>query len=98
MTYETDNAADGLAVFSEIYYPGWTATIDGKPATIVRADYVLRAMKVPAGHHKIEMVFDPQSVHTTELIAYIALGLLLLLVILGVVLTLRQRKKQLSVG
>ena len=98
VTYETDNAADGLAVFSEIYYPGWTATIDGQPADIVRADYVLRALKVPAGHHKIEMVFDPQSVHTTELIAYIALGVLLLLVILGVVLTLRQRKKQLSVG
>ena len=93
VTYETDNAADGLAVFSEIYYPGWTATIDGQPADIVRADYVLRAMKVPAGHHKIEMVFDPQSVHTTELIAYIALGVLILLVILGVVLTLRRRKE-----
>lgn len=93
VTYETDNAADGLVVFSEIYYPGWTATIDGQPADIVRADYVLRAMQVPAGHHKIEMVFDPQSVHTTELIAYIALGVLILLVIVGVVMTVRKRKE-----
>ena len=92
VTYETDNAEDGLVVFSEIYYPGWTATIDGKPADILRTDYVLRAMQVPAGKHIIMMTFDPQSVHTTELIAYIALGVLLLLVIGGVVLTLKRRK------
>lgn len=93
VTYETDNAHDGLAVFSEIYYPGWTATIDGKPAEILRADYVLRAMQIPAGRHKVVMTFDPQSVHTTETIAYVALGLLALLVVAGIVLTLRRRKQ-----
>ena len=79
LVYETDNAADGVAVFSEIYYPdGWQVTIDGQPATLARADYVLRALHIPAGRHTIEMRFDPQSLHVTEAIAYAALALLLL--------------------
>jgi len=51
----------GLLVFSEVYYPGWRATVDGSPAQLVRADYVLRALCVPAGEHRIEMVYDPSS-------------------------------------
>lgn len=74
--YEVDSKAGGLVVFSEVYYPGWTATIDGQSAEIGRADYVLRAMNVPAGKHEIVMTFDPQTVHTTETIAYVALALL----------------------
>ena len=70
LVYETSSPQDGIVVFSEIYYPGWTATIDGKPADIARADYILRAMNVPAGKHTIEMRFDPQSLHITEGIAY----------------------------
>lgn len=77
LVYETDNAKDGVAVFSEIYYPdGWQVTIDGKPAEIARADYILRTMYVPAGKHTIEMRFDPKSLHVTEGIAYGALALL----------------------
>ena len=49
----------GLLVFSEIYYPGWRATIDGDPARLVRADYVLRALCVPPGEHRIVLVYDP---------------------------------------
>ncbi|MCM1313637.1 MAG: YfhO family protein [Bacteroides sp.] len=75
--YETDSKHGGLVVFSEIYYPEWEATIDGTPAEIVRADYVLRAIRVPSGKHTIEMVFDPQSIHTTETAAYIALSVLI---------------------
>ena len=77
LVYETSSPQDGIVVFSEIYYPGWTATIDGKPADIARADYILRAMNVPAGKHTIEMRFDPQSLHITEGIAYGAMALLL---------------------
>ena len=82
LVYETSSPQDGIVVFSEIYYPGWTATIDGKPADIARADYILRAMNVPAGKHTIEMRFDPQSLHITEGIAYGAMTLLLVGVII----------------
>ena len=78
VSYETDSKKTGLAVFSEIYYPGWKVTIDGQEAQIIRTDYVLRAMLIPAGQHKIEMTFNPESVKTTETIAYCGLGLLIL--------------------
>jgi hypothetical protein len=79
LTYETENRHDGVAVFSEIYYPdGWIATIDGKPAQIARADYILRALHIPAGKHVVEMRFDPQSLHVTDGIAYGGWVLLLL--------------------
>ncbi|MDR0894837.1 MAG: YfhO family protein [Prevotellaceae bacterium] len=71
LVYETDNSRDGIALFSEIYYPdGWTATIDGEPTSIARADYILRALYIPAGKHTVEMRFDPKSLHVTEGIAY----------------------------
>ena len=62
LKYETENEQDGLAVFSEIYYPlGWEAYIDGEPAEIYRVNYTLRAMKIPAGKHEVMMVFKPTS-------------------------------------
>lgn len=92
LVYETNNAKDGVAVFSEIYYPdGWQVTIDGKPADIARANYILRTMYVPAGKHTIEMRFDPTSLHVTEGIAYGALALLLIGII---ALVLIAKKKQ----
>lgn len=90
LVYETSSPKDGIVVFSEIYYPDWTATIDGQPADIARADYILRAMNVPGGKHTIEMRFDPKSIHVTESIAYGALALLLIGVI---VLVWQYRKK-----
>lgn len=79
LTYETENTQDGIAVFSEIYYPdGWHVTIDGQPADLARADYILRAVYVPAGKHILEMRFDPTSLHVTEGIAYGALALLVI--------------------
>lgn len=90
LVYETSSPKDGVVVFSEIYYPGWIATIDGQPADIARADYILRAMNVPAGKHTIEMRFDPKSLHVTEGIAYGAMALLL---IGAIVLIVRERKK-----
>lgn len=93
LVYETSSPKDGIVVFSEIYYPGWIATIDGQPADIARADYILRAMNVPAGKHTVEMRFDPKSLHVTEAIAYIALALLLIGAIILIALYLRKYKK-----
>lgn len=78
LVYKSNNQADGVAVFSEIYYPHWKVAIDGQPVEYGRADYVLRVLPIPAGEHTIEMTFDPQSVHVTEAIAYGGLILLLL--------------------
>ena len=68
---------------SEVYYPGWTATIDGQPTEVGRANYVLRAINVPAGRHEVIFSFKPQSVKTTETIAYVALGVLVLLIVVA---------------
>ena len=90
LTYESNSAEDGVVVFSEIYYPGWKATIDGQPAEIGRANYILRTMRVPAGQHTIEMRFDPTSLEVTEGIAYGGMTLLLI----GVMVLLYQYRKK----
>lgn len=90
LVYKASTPKDGVVVFSEIYYPGWQATIDGQPVDIARVDYILRAINVPAGEHTIEMWFDPQSIQVTESIAYAALALLLIGVM---VLAWTQRNK-----
>jgi len=90
LTYSATTANGGVAVFSEVYFPwGWEATIDGKPAEIARVNYLLRAMAIPAGHHKIEMRFNPRSVSATVGVArasviaiYILLGLALMSLLL----------------
>lgn len=91
LVYETNSSKDGIVVFSEIYYPnGWIATIDGEPADIARADYILRSMYVPAGKHTIEMRFDPKSLHVTEGIAYAALALMVI-GIMGLIIVYRKK-------
>ena len=76
LRYTSENSKAGVAVFSEIYYPGWTATIDGQPVEVARVNYVLRALRIPAGRHEIVFSFRPTSVSTTEVIAYVAFALL----------------------
>lgn len=78
LVYETNSAKDAIAVFSEIYYPGWKATIDGQPVEVGRANYILRTMNIPGGKHIVEMTFKPTSLKVTETIAYIGLALLLI--------------------
>jgi hypothetical protein len=83
LTYKSQTNSEQLAVFSEIYYDkGWNAYIDGKPAPYFRANYVLRAMIVPAGNHTIEFKFEPKVYATGEKIAY-ASSILLVLLALG---------------
>lgn len=86
ISYLSDNKNEGLAVFSEMYYPhGWKVLIDGKESSHFRADFVLRAMIIPAGKHKIEFKFDPQVVKTGSLIALISSILMLFLLIYGII-------------
>ena len=91
LAYEVNSAKGGVVVFSEVYYPGWTATVDGQPAELGRVNYLLRALNVAPGKHKVELKFHPKSVATTETIAYIAYAILLILIALGVY---RERKKK----
>ena len=92
LIYETSSPKEGVVVFSEIFYPGWQATIDGQSVDIARANYILRAVNVPAGKHTVEMRFDPKSLHVTEGIAYSGLALLIIGAIAG--LWIYCRKKQ----
>ena len=82
LKYESNNANNGFAVFSEIYYGnGWKTFINGKDATHMRVNYTLRGMEIPAGKHTVEFKFDPDVVKTGSSIALassILFGLLLL--------------------
>ena len=85
MVYAYNSATSELAIFSEIYYDkGWHALVDGKPAPYFRADYVLRGMQLPAGIHKIEFIFHPDSYYTGEKIS-LAGSALLVFAFLGLI-------------
>lgn len=92
LTYAVDAKKEELAIFSEIYYPkGWQITIDGQPAEMLRANYTLRALPIPAGQHTVEFRFDPQSIKVTDGIAYSALFLMLMTSILLIYTIFKQR-------
>ena len=93
LTYDATSTDGGVIVFSEIFYPGWTATIDGQPAELGRVNYILRALNVKPGTHKIELSFRPKSVNTTESIAYIAFAVLILIVLAVAFLEWKRKKK-----
>lgn len=83
LSYESGNSQNGFAVFSDIYYPyGWKAYVDGQETPIIRTDYLLRGIKLPAGKHKIEFKFHPEKFYTGDKIA-LASSLLLILITLG---------------
>ena len=92
LKYNVSSEKGGVVVFSEIYYPGWTATIDGQKAELGRVNYILRALNVEKGKHTIELAFDPQSVHTTETIATVSFAVLLILIALIAFLEYKKRK------
>ena len=93
LTYDISSTKGGIVVFSEIYYPGWTATVDGEPVTVGRVDYVLRAINVKAGKHKVVLTFKPKSIRDTETVAYIAFALLFIAIIGGVWFEERKKRK-----
>ena len=92
LTYTINSAKGGVVVFSEIYYPGWTATIDGQPAELGRVNYILRALNVKAGKHEVVLDFHPSSISTTETIAYVALGALLLAICAALFIEWKKQK------
>lgn len=94
LTYNVKSDKGGIVVFSEIYYPGWTATVDGNEVPVGRVNYVLRAINVKAGNHTVTLSFKPQSVKNTETAAYVAYLLLVLAIIAGVLFEMKRNKKE----
>ena len=92
LTYDVSTTKGGVIVFAENYYPGWTALVDGKEVEIGRVNYVLRAISVTAGRHKVELSFFPKTVNTTEYIAYAAYVVILLAILLLVFLYFRKKE------
>ena len=91
LTYEVESQKGGVVVFSENYYPGWTATVDGKDVDVARVNYILRAINVAPGKHTVQLSFFPTTVDTTERIAYASYAILLAVIVVLVVL--RRKKK-----
>lgn len=94
LIYSVNTAKGGVLVLSEIYYPEWKATVDGTPVELGRVNYVLRALQVKPGHHKVVLDFHPASIKATETVAYIAEAILLILVLLGIFYEGKKRKQE----
>ena len=94
--YESNTEGEQLAVFSEIWYgpnKGWQAYVDGKAVDHIRADYVLRAMKVPSGKHKITFEFKPKAYYLGETISLISSSILLALLAFVIFKAFRKDKE-----
>lgn len=97
LVYESDSPSDGFAVFSEIYYPkGWIAYVDGQEKSHIAVNYVLRGMVLPAGKHKIEFKFEPETYTNSNKIALI--GSILLVVTIGIGFYFEQKRNNVIVS
>lgn len=93
LVYESNSSKEQLAVFSEIWYPdGWQAYIDGEQVDHLRANYVLRALRIPPGKHRIEFSFEPQSYERGTLLAGIGSGLFIVALLGALFMALKSRK------
>ena len=92
LSYEVNSDKGGVLVFSEVYYPGWTATVDGQPAELGRVNYILRAINLKPGKHTVALDFHPSSIRRTETVAYAAYGLLAVLMALGLFFEWKKNK------
>jgi hypothetical protein len=93
LRYDVSSKNGGVVVFSEVYYPGWTATVDGQPVEVGRVNYVLRAINIKGGNHKVVLEFRPKTISTTEAIAYSSLVALVIAIAVSLFLTYRKKKE-----
>ena len=94
LTYTVESQKGGIVVFSEVYYPGWTATVDGTDTPVGRVNYILRAINVKPGKHTVVLTFKPASVKNTETAANVAYLLLVLAIAAGVFFEMKRRKNE----
>ena len=92
LTYDVNSGKGGIIVFSEIYYPGWIATVDGVEQPLGRVNYVLRALQVKPGKHEVVLSFFPKTIDRTETTAYVAYVVLLLIILYMIAVYVRRRK------
>ena len=92
LVYDVKSTNGGVLVFSEIYYPGWTATIDGNDVPVGRVNYVLRALNMKPGNHKVELTFKPKTVVMTERIANTASAILVIILVVVTIAAYRKRR------
>jgi len=94
LEFKSKSKTPQLAVFSEIYYPhGWKVFVDEKEVPYIKADYLLRAVHVPAGNHHIKMIFEPQVIETGKWISLLCFGLFIALSAFGI-FWLNKKKKE----
>jgi hypothetical protein len=94
LMYTSTSTQEQLAVFSDIYYPyGWNAYIDGKPVEHFRVNYILRALKIPAGDHTIVFKFEPESYKYGNIIAGVSSAVVLIILILGIYMFVIKKKQ-----
>ncbi len=92
LQYEVNSENGGVVVFSEVYYPGWTATVDGQEVELGRVNYILRAMQIEKGQHQVVLSFHPTSIKTTEAVAYSAYAVLAIILALGIFMERRKKR------
>ncbi|WP_223605922.1 YfhO family protein [Chryseobacterium sp. OSA05B] len=95
LEFKSQSKTPQLAVFSEIYYPhGWKMFVDEKEVPYIKADYLLRAVHVPAGTHNIRMVFEPEVIEKGKWLSLLCFGLFIALSAFGIFWTNKNKKKE----
>lgn len=92
--YESESVEDGMAVFSEVYYKTWKAFVDGKEVPVLRANYILRAIEVPAGKHTIEFRCQDELLEKTQVVSVVASCVIVLVVLLLLVYCIKRKKDE----
>lgn len=94
LEFKSKSRTPQLAVFSEIYYPhGWKMFVDEKEVPYIKADYLLRAVHVPAGNHSIRMIFEPEVIEKGKWISLLCFGLFIILSGLGIFIMNKNKKE-----
>lgn len=97
LEFKSQSKTPQLAVFSEVYYPhGWKMFVDEKEVPYIKADYLLRAVHVPAGNHHIRMVFEPEVIEKGKWLSLLSFGLFILLAAFGIFWMNKNRKKEIA--